>query len=199
MNENWGIILLAAGTSGRLGRPKQLLMYKGKTLLQGAIETAKASGATYIILVLGARQAELAPTFKQDDIILVNNEEWQLGMSSSIRSGLNKILQIEPEINAVVFMACDQPFVNKVLINNLLKKYDETDNPIIASGYGNSVGIPALFDRKMFGHLLALQGEGGAKKIISENSMQLSVVDFKEGVIDIDTESDYEKLIAGNQ
>lgn len=199
MKENWGIILLAAGTSGRLGRPKQLLMYNGKTLLQGAIETARASGANYVVLVLGARQAELEQSFDHHEIVLINNAEWQQGMSSSIRTGLNEILRIDPEVNAVVFMACDQPLVNEGLINSLLNKYDETGMPIIASGYGNSVGIPALFDRKMFGHLLALQGEGGAKKIIMENRMQLSVVDFKDGKVDIDTEADYLNLLSGNR
>lgn len=199
MNEDWGIIILAAGSSTRLGTPKQLLMYKGKSLLQGSINTAWASGAKHVVLVLGANANKIEESLEPGPTKVVKNEGWQEGMASSIRKGLSELLKINKAISAVTFMVCDQPFVTPDLLIKLQNKYLQTGNPIITSGYGNSAGIPTLFGRSMFRELLTLTGDGGAKKIINEKIGMVSVEEFKEGGIDIDTESDYEKLLSGYQ
>jgi len=191
-----GIILLAGGASSRLGRPKQSLLYNGKTLLQHGVEVAMNAGENPIIItVLGANAELLLEQVNNEGIYFIINEKWAEGIASSIRCGLQKLLEIEPEVKAVIMMVCDQPFVTAKLLNDLVAKYLETGSPIIASKYGNSLGTPALFDKTIFASLLLLKGDAGAKRIMNENPDRVSVVNFPLGNIDIDTQTDYNKLL----
>ncbi len=195
ISNSTGIILLAAGTSSRLGKPKQLLLYKNKTLLQHGIDIAINTSTTPIILVLGANAHLLQTEVQHKEISVVINNDWEEGMAASIRCGLNKVLAINPGINAVIIMVCDQPFVTQKLLEELVLKYEQTHQPIIASRYQNILGTPALFDKTIFAALLELKGDTGAKKILKENPQWLSVVEFPEGIIDIDTDADYAALL----
>src|ERR1035437_6793844 len=107
-----GIIILAAGSSGRLGSPKQNLIYKGQTLLQGAIETAVASACEPVIIVLGANENVIRQSIEGSNATIVYNADWQEGMASSIRVGITALKKINPESDAVILMLCDQPFVD---------------------------------------------------------------------------------------
>jgi molybdenum cofactor cytidylyltransferase len=187
--------LLAAGASVRLGKPKQLLLYKGKTLLRHGLEVAIETGANPIIVVLGANAHLLMEETTTENTGIVINHSWQEGMGSSIRCGLHRLLELAPGAEAVTFLVCDQPFVSAKLLDDLVKKYRETGKPVIASRYKNSLGTPALFDKTIFASLLALKGGSGAKGIIEENPELVEFVNFPLGNIDIDTESDYEALI----
>lgn len=195
ISNSTGIILLAAGASSRLGKPKQLLLYKNKVLLQHGVDTAINTGTNTIILVLGANAQLLQTEIQHKEVSVVINNNWEEGMAASIRCGLNKLLVINPSINAVIIMVCDQPFVTEKLLEELQSIYLQTHQPIIASRYQNILGTPALFDKTIFEALLELKGDTGAKKILNENPQWVSVVDFPEGIIDIDTEADYEKLL----
>lgn len=190
-----GVVLLAAGASSRLGRPKQLLMFQGKTLLDHAITSAKNSKAKNIVLVVGANEAAIIHSVITSGITVVKNENWEQGMSTSIIAGLQKIQMEEPAIESVIFMACDQPFVTAVLINKLIENYEQIQKPIVASSYGNSVGIPALFDKTIFAAIMTLTGDKGAKKIINQHPDLVHSIDFPLGNNDIDTLSDYEQLL----
>jgi len=98
-----GIIILAAGSSSRLGQAKQNLVLKGKTLLQRAIETAVASVCEPVIVVLGANVEIIEPTIKNYDINIIQNPGWSEGMSSSIRAGISALLKIEPKIQSAIY------------------------------------------------------------------------------------------------
>jgi len=189
-----GIVLLAAGASSRLGKPKQLLLYKGKTLLQQGVQVAIDSGEKPIVAVLGANAELLMKQLDTEAIVLAINEKWAEGIAASIRCGLQKLFEIAPAVNAVIIMVCDQPFVTAKLLNDLVAKYLETGSPIIASKYENGLGTPALFDKTIFASLLLLKGDAGAKRIMNENPERVSVVNFPLGNIDIDTEEDYGAL-----
>ena len=91
-------------------------------------------------------------------------------------------------------MVCDQPFVTGKLLEELVERYHQTRKPIIASGYSDTIGTPALFDSTVFTRLLGLKGDEGAKRIMKENPGWVDIVDFPRGDIDIDTQSDYEAL-----
>jgi molybdenum cofactor cytidylyltransferase len=193
-DNNYGIVILAAGASSRLGRPKQLLPYNNYSLLQHALEAALASAAGCPVLVLGA----YAPAIKQEldttNIPVVINEQWAEGMASSIRAGLAYLLQQHTSLQSVVLMVCDQPYTSRTVIDDLMAAYRDTGKSIIACAYGATVGTPVLFDRKFFPDLLQLQGDTGAKKLVLQHPEELITVPFPGGITDIDTAADYETL-----
>jgi molybdenum cofactor cytidylyltransferase len=187
-------IILAAGESRRLGFPKQTLLYKGKTLLEWAIEAARKSKCDPVVVVLGANAEAIAPGIKDDAITIVQNNDWAEGMASSIRTAVEYIGNI-PAIDGAVIQLCDQPFVNRALLDSMIYKQQETGKPIVACSYNGTIGVPVLFKRQLFTDLSALQGKEGAKKILDKNLEHIAVVPFEKGGTDIDTIADYERLV----
>ncbi|WP_207510402.1 nucleotidyltransferase family protein [Longitalea luteola] len=188
------IIILAAGASTRLGQPKQLLPWQGTTLLRHAVETALAV-ATNPVVITGANAEHLATAVDAGRAKIVYNPDWQEGIASSIRCGLQALLNRTPEPDQVIFMVCDQPFVTPELLLELINERQNTGKSIVASAYDGTLGIPALFDRTMFPQLLELQGDTGAKQLIKNNLDDTATVLFPQGNIDIDTLGEYEGLI----
>lgn len=189
-----GIIILAAGSSSRLGQPKQLLKYHGKSLLQNAIDAAVNADADDVIIVLGANAEQVSKEIDKVKAVTIINSEWEEGMASSIRNGLNELLFISPSTDAVILMVCDQPYVSSNLINDLIKTQKETGKPIVTCDYGETIGPPALFDKSLFHELMKLKGDAGARKIIQHHKNDVAMVSFTKGRIDIDTEEDYGRL-----
>lgn len=192
-----GIVVLAAGASTRLGQPKQMLTYKGKTLIQHAVDTALATGFQPVFVVTGAQSDLLHKELEGKPVSLLENKDWQEGMASSIRCVIEKAQTYHPVPDALIFMVCDQPFVTSDVLLALVKKQKETGLPIVASTYGETVGVPALFCKSVFPDLLALKGEMGAKKVIQNAKEKVALVAFEKGNIDIDTPTDWEKWLSG--
>ena len=188
------VIILAAGRSARLGSPKQLLSYRGKTLLQHTIDTALESQASPILVVLGSGKDAIKKELEQKQVFILENSSWESGMASSISCGLTNLQELAPESKAVILMVCDQPFVNAKLLNNLITKHKDTRQSIVASSYANTLGTPALFHQSLFSELLVLEGESGAKSLIKKYSLQTGFVSFNQGSIDIDTRENYRNL-----
>ena len=193
-----GIILLAAGESSRLGRPKQLLVYKGLTLLQRMLSVAGESMAGPIVMVLGANAEMLQSQLEGNKARIFVNTNWEEGIGSSIRLGVSEIRKLDKDIDAVILMLCDQPFVHPVLLNNLIEAYEKTGKPIITCNYGETFGPPTFFHKTMFPALLQLEGDVGARSILKRHIDQVETIDFPEGDLDIDTQEDYEVLIKMN-
>ena len=191
---NIGVVILAAGASTRLGQPKQLLKYNGKTLLQNAIDAAVNSTADPIVVVLGANADEVSQKINKSKISVLINTAWEEGMASSVRNGLNELLFIDPSTDAVIFMVCDQPHVSADLINDLVKTQRESGKLIVTCSYGETIGPPALFHKSLFHELMQLTGDAGARKVIQQHANAVATVLFEKGKIDIDTEADYNAL-----
>ncbi|WP_431294838.1 nucleotidyltransferase family protein [Pedobacter sp. P26] len=191
-----GIIILAAGSSSRLGRSKQLLDYKGKTLLQNVINEALETNCQSVIVVLGANAEEIASQHQNDQVNLVINESWENGIASSIVAGLLTMVKNNSEIESIIIAVADQVFIKMNNFNNLIEKQKETGKNIIASTYAERIGTPVLFKKDYFEALLSLTGEEGAKKILKQYSQDVETVVFEHGEIDIDTETDYNNLIS---
>jgi len=192
--KNIGIVLLAAGASVRLGRPKQLLQYHGQSLLKYCIQNARASNAQPVVVVLGANANGLQNETNERGIHVVVNEVWQEGMSSSIRSGIKTITQLTPEVEGIILMVCDQPYVTTTLINELIGVHEKSGKQIVACSYGDTFGPPAFFHHSLFDELLRLKGDIGARSIVQQHTDTVEVIPFAEGTVDIDTEADYEKI-----
>jgi molybdenum cofactor cytidylyltransferase len=190
-----GIIILAAGSSSRLGKPKQNLVYEGKNLLQRAIETAHGSAADEVIVVLGANAELILPAIQNYPVHIVKNEDWSEGMASSIRAGIKKLMLINPRPESIILMLCDQPFVDAALINQLI--LHQSPKKIVACAYNNTAGPPVLFDRFYVDELLLLKGQEGAKRILTIYRDNAITIPFPLGSVDVDTMEDYEKIVEG--
>jgi molybdenum cofactor cytidylyltransferase len=190
---NVAAVILAAGGSSRLGRPKQLLTFRGETLVRRAVRAAAEAGCDPVIVVVGdlgdAIRIELQPT----SAIIVENPDWQRGLGTSIRRGLQEVVG---SIDAVVLLTCDQPLVDKAVIAELIAMSEKTGKPMVASSYANTLGVPALFDRSCFADLLALPDDSGAKTLIAARPNDVAAVAFEPGALDIDTPEDFERLTA---
>lgn len=191
---NIGIVILAAGSSSRIGRPKQLLEFEGMTLLNHAITEAANSNACSVIVVLGAYADLIANEINGDIVYVVKNKNWNEGMASSVRLGLDTLLKQTPSIDAVIFMVCDQPYISTSVLNDLISKHQQTGKPVVTSNYGEAIGSPALFHKSFFSELMELKGDVGARKIIQEHSDEVATVLFTKGKIDIDTKENYDAL-----
>ena len=188
-----GTVILAAGESSRLGQPKQLLEFRGTTLLRHAAQTALAAGGP-VCVVLGAFAETIRPTLENLPVLVVENRAWREGMGASLRTGLRALLDAHASLAAVVFLLSDQPFISAEKIRALVAEHERTGRAIVASEYGGSLGVPALFASGLFPELRALAGNEGAKKIISRHRDAVAAVAFHEGIADIDTLADYERL-----
>jgi molybdenum cofactor cytidylyltransferase len=187
-----GVIILAAGSSSRLGMAKQSLEYKGQTLLQRAIHSALASECETVAIVLGARAEMLQASIINEPVHVFFNKAWEEGMASSIRCGLTELHKVTPQLTAVILMLCDQPFADAAIINQLIQQAEP--NTIVASAYNGTIGPPALFDKAFFPQLLTLSGNEGAKSILLQYEEDVITVPFPLGGIDIDTVADYNQL-----
>jgi len=190
-----GIVILAAGASTRLGEPKQNLLFRDKGLLNHALAIAMETNCAPILIITGAH------TFKTDEIndskaYVVQNHDWQTGITSSISLGVSYLQQKEPNISGVILMVCDQPYVTSTLLNQLIAENIQTNIPIIACSYQDTLGTPVLFNKAYFSDLTSLKGDEGAKKIIYQNLANVASIPFEKGSIDIDTKEDYQRLLA---
>ena len=193
MNMN-GIVILAAGSSSRLGQPKQLLKYRNKSLIRHVTDEAISSAAGPVMVVIGANATQVAAELNDAEALVRINEEWSEGMASSIRHGVKEMLKAYPDTQSVILAVCDQPFVSAPLFTALLAQKLATGKGIIASAYEGTLGTPALFGRKYFDQLRSLHGQEGAKKLLKLNAADVSGISFDMGKIDVDTPEDYTSL-----
>jgi molybdenum cofactor cytidylyltransferase len=191
---NTGILILAAGSSSRFGAIKQLARYNNKTLLQHTIDEAVLAGAEPVIVVIGANADVISKDIRNEAAQFVLNANWQQGMAGSIVAGLQAAIA-DGKTDKVIIAVSDQPYVSSFLFEKLVQAQEESEQPIVASAYANTIGTPVLFTKIFFDALLNLQGDQGAKKILQANKEHVAKVDFPEGNMDIDTAADYKNLI----
>jgi molybdenum cofactor cytidylyltransferase len=191
-----GIIILAAGASSRFGSPKQLLDYSGKSLIRHAACTALETSCRPVIVVLGANEEKVEEQVRDLEVKIAINHEWESGVGTSIKSGLEEVLvdRKYAELEAILFMSCDQPLITKEFLEGLAEARIEKQRGIVACRYAGTVGLPAVFEKKYFDQLQLLPASEGAKRVMLKHSEDLVMAEFPEGAMDIDTKADYERL-----
>lgn len=185
-----GAVVLAAGGSSRLGRPKQLLVHEGRTLVRRAAGTAVAAGCEPVVVVLGAHREAVAAELAGLPVRTVDNPEWQAGMGHSLRVGVRAL----PEVDAVLVLLCDQLRVDSTHLKALVDTFARTRSPIVASGYEGARGVPALFSRALRPELEALEADQGARKVLVREPSRVVEVPFPGGSEDVDTAADLSRL-----
>jgi molybdenum cofactor cytidylyltransferase len=185
------VVVLAAGGSSRMGRPKQLLPVGGRTLLRRVAELAVECGPT--VIVLGAAAGRLTTELDGLPVTVAENPDWDRGPGTSVAAGVKAV---DESADAVVFLLCDQPAVTADHVRRLIAAHETTGRPMAASGYGGSVGVPALFARELFPALRTLDPAAGAKQLLARNPERVAVIPFPNGAIDLDTPVDYERWLA---
>lgn len=191
----YAIIILAAGNSSRLGEPKQLLKYQGKTLIRHIAEAAIEARSAAVIVVTGSNASQIGEELHSLSCHVVHNPNWETGMASSIGTGVREVMGMHPDIAGAIFAVSDQPFVNVALFNALIDKALKQRSGIVASEYDNTFGTPVLFSNTYFPALLTLSGAEGAKKLVKKFADDATSIPFPLGSIDIDTREDYQKLL----
>jgi CTP:molybdopterin cytidylyltransferase MocA len=175
-------VILAAGASRRLGRPKQLVLLGGESLLRRTVRAALA-GCAPVLVVLGCRAGEMAANLAGLPVTLVRNDAWEEGMAASIRAGIRAL----PEgAEAVMFLVCDQVAVDGALVGRLLDVQRAEPGKVIACAYAGARGTPAVFPARCFRQLLELRGDRGARGLLEDALL----VPFPGGAEDVDLPAD---------
>jgi molybdenum cofactor cytidylyltransferase len=190
-----GAVVLAAGSSSRMGRPKQALEFQGVSLLRRAVLATLGAGCHPVVVVTGAHSELSRREFEGLDVREVLNTDWETGMASSIRAGVEGLISADADVEAAVLLLCDQPHVTADVIYSLVAARRATGRPIIASKYGESFGVPALFSRTLFAELSRLEGAAGAKQVIKRYASEAHLLPFKDGEVDVDNPDDFSRLI----
>jgi molybdenum cofactor cytidylyltransferase len=183
------VILLAAGSSSRMGEPKQLLKIENDFLIRRSARVALQSNTYEVIVILGHRANEIRKLIEDLPLTILVNDQWEKGIGSSIKRGISYLKGKSFEAGLV--MTCDLPLLQPAHLQNLISSYQQNKVSVVASHYSGSLGIPALFDKKLFDQLLLIGDYQGAKQIIQENNKHLISIEFPEGAIDLDTPEDY--------
>lgn len=192
LKKNISVILLAAGSSSRMGQSKQLLVLESEPLLLRSAKAASTSRVKNVTVVLGDKEREHRSVISHLPVQIVVNQDWQKGMGSSIKTGLRHALQNQPDVQAIIITVCDQPLLTSSHLDKIIAVYEQTNHSIVASHYSNSPGVPALFDNDLFSELLNIEDSQGAKALFNKHKESVSLVEFPGGEIDLDTWQEYQ-------
>lgn len=188
------IVLLAAGSSSRMGSSKQLLQVTGEPMLVAAVRTALAA-SPYVTVVLGHRAAELSKLLEDFLVHAEEHTEWKKGMGSSLKAGIQAVQSSVPLADAVLVTLCDQPKVTSAHLQQLIQLAGTSAKKIIASSYNGTLGVPALFKRDLFMSLMDIADDAGASKLIRQHANDTEAIRFEGAGVDLDTPGDVDRFI----
>lgn len=190
-------VVLAAGSSSRLGRPKQLLPLQGEPLLRFTLQRILATCLDIVYVVLGHRSSEIAAAIDDLPVRIVENPDAEQGQSTSVLAGLRAVTHNRPD--AVMFLLGDQPQVDPAVVNALITRWHDTHSSVVAPRYADGVGNPILFGRDVLHEFMTLSGDTGARAIVRAHQQagDISLIDINSvAPRDVDTNADYAELLA---
>ncbi len=188
-------VILAAGASTRFGRSKQLLDWNGRPLVAHVADVAQAAGLAPVIVVLGCRAEAVRSALAARSVQMAMNWRWEQGMSTSVEVGL---MMLPPDIEAAIFLQCDQPLVDADLLRALVTRFEATDAPIVHPTHDGQRRTPVLFARALFPELAAVTGDEGGRSLIARYADRVATVAVEDPhwLLDADTPAEYERLLA---
>lgn len=189
-----GAIVLAAGGSTRMGRPKQLLSINGKTLIRKTVETALDAGCDPVVIVLGASSDLVANELRGLNIHTTINPQWTLGIGSSIRTGAQTLLTLGLPLRAITLLLCDQPLISASSLQRLFQSHFASGKEVAVSAYNQTIGPPIVLAPALLPDLLSLPDAQGAKALWMSRPQIVHQVPCPQAAADIDTPEDFQAL-----
>lgn len=191
---NLPIILLAAGESSRMGSPKPLLFWKGKTLIEFQLKNL-LNTHQQVFVVLGAYADEIIPLIKSGKAIILINQDWEEGMSTSIAFAVKKVMDSIKNIDGIIITIIDQPLVDTAHLKTIIGSFKADEKQIIVSESDNGWrGVPAIFDKCYLQELANLKGDSGAKSVVHNYKENVHIINAGNKLVDMDTPEIYEQL-----
>lgn len=188
-------LLLAAGNSQRMGQPKQLLTWGDKTLIEHQVQTRLQTNQN-VAVILGSQAELIIPFIKKFPISIFINKDWKKGMGNSLSYGIKKLIEKNPDIDAVLISLLDQPLITTEHLEKIHNLFQTKKKQIIASQSASGwTGVPALFDKFYFEELTKLNREQGAKKIIQKHQHFVKSIATNSLLDDMDTPEAYQSLL----
>jgi molybdenum cofactor cytidylyltransferase len=186
-------IVLAAGTSTRLGRNKLFIELEGESLLRRAVRRVSAAGLDPVVVVLGHEAERAQQELSGLSFVPVINADYMRGVNSSVRAGITAA----SDSAAAVVVLADMPFVTAEMIATLVERYRTSSAPLVISDYGGVNAPPMLYDRALFNELLSMEGEGCGKQVVKRHRAHAIAVSWpSDALIDLDVPDDYERVKA---
>src|SRR3954454_9114107 len=189
-------VVLAAGAATRMGKLKQLLPYRGRTLVQHAINQALQAQFDPVLVVVGAESAAVRSSIASQKSVVIENTYWQRGMGSSISAGVRWLQKEGTEAAAVAILLGDQPLVTSDHLTEMRDRLHRTSADVIAAEYSGTPGVPALFKRGLFTMLSERPPSAGARHLLRDPGLKVEPFPLPEAALDIDTPTDYDTLTA---
>jgi xanthine dehydrogenase accessory factor len=183
-------VVLAAGGSARLGRPKQLLPLRGVPLVRAIAVEACASACTHVAVVVRRGDSQVEACLHGLRVEILANDGWAEGLASSIRLGAAWAMQCPSDV--VALLVCDQPALTAAHVDRLLAAW-RPGVRVVASSYAGVLGVPAIFARETFASLLELHGDSGAQRLVRSEEAVITV-DWPDGALDVDVAADVARL-----
>jgi molybdenum cofactor cytidylyltransferase len=187
-----GVVLLAAGGSSRMGRPKQLLTVHGKPLVRHLAELVAQAPVAPVVVVLGAQATEIEPALAGLPVRVVSNPAWSEGLGSSLRAGVAAARNQAPQLDAIIIALADQPELPPAHLAALIAKFRQGGCSIVASSTGDVAVPPVLFAARWFDELERITGDQGARALLRDRGNEIATVPFASNA-DLDTPEDYER------
>jgi molybdenum cofactor cytidylyltransferase len=188
-------LILAAGSSSRMGSIKQLLSINGKTLLQHTLDLSTKIKSKKTLCVLGAHAEEIMQKVDGKNIEFIINKNHKLGLSTSIISGIEYLQKEKILFDGLFILLADQPAIKEDYYDEMMRLFSEKRTKIIASNYGNTLGVPAIFPAVFTDDLLQIKGDKGAKEFLQKNKKSTLSPQTSVNLLDIDTPNDYKNFI----
>jgi CTP:molybdopterin cytidylyltransferase MocA len=189
------VAILAAGESRRMGSPKALLQYQGKTFVEHLIEVATHPRVGIVRVVLGAKAEEIRSELEIDGASIVVNENWQAGQLSSIQAAIRSLP--EGAVESLMLCPVDHPIISREVIAQLISAFDASGRSITLPVFNGRRGHPVIFRSNLFDELLAASPELGARQVVWAHPEEVEEVSTnEEGVtLNIDNPSTYNALV----
>lgn len=186
-------ILLAAGTSSRMGSNKLLFELDGESVLRGAARRALAGGLSPLLVVLGHQEEKARRELDGLPCQVVVNPDYEKGITSSLKTG---VAALPSDVQAAMVMLADMPFVTTEMIAGLIDRYRSTEAPLVISDYEGVNAPPMLYDRALFGELLTMTEEGCGRQVVKRHRHEAEVLPWPASALaDLDVPEDYERVI----
>lgn len=188
-------VVLAAGTSSRMGQNKLFMEVDGEPLVRRVVGRAARAGFDPLIVVLGHEAGRVQHALEGIPCRMVLNPEYERGVNSSLRAGIHAAS--ETPARAAVIVLADMPFVTTAMLETLIATYRQSNAPLVISDYGGVNAPPMLYDRALFGELAVSEGQGCGKHVVKRHRHEAESLPWPvEALTDLDVPDDYERVKA---